>query len=358
MGRPGSSSFGKWSMTEDGDALWAARFRRQVPVCLDVGAPLYADLFAKVADELEAGGALSDIIAPYRHETEGMLLPLRLMAQVHYWVLRGELPELAAYYPTAGGTRPREGAWPRFRAACLERAEELQRLLRGSRVQANYVGRCAPLIGAFHLIARETGLPLSLLEVGCSGGLLLRWDHFRDAPWLPSLFEVPPPMEAAVQVVERRGCDPNPMDPTTEDGALRLKSFVFADSRAEFQQLEEAIEVCRRVPAEIDEADGGDWLPQQLARCRPGAATVIYHSLVIDYLTEASLARMGEAIQRAAAAASSDAPVAWVRFEAPPGASHEKGLPTFEVRLALWPGVDDRLVATAHLWGKQVRWLA
>src|SRR5262249_52767480 len=153
------------------------RFRRHVYLCLDVGAPLYADLFGKTADELDAGGELLDLIAPFREETEGMLLPLRLMAQVHYWVLRGELPELAAHYPTAGGTLPYLGAWPSFRAACLERAEELQRLLGSSRVQANYAGRCAPLMGGFLLIARQTGLPLRLLEVGCSGGLLLRWDH-------------------------------------------------------------------------------------------------------------------------------------------------------------------------------------
>jgi len=296
-----------------------------VPLCLAVGAPIYADLFGKTADEFEAGGELVELIAPYREEREGMLLPLRLMAQVHYWVLRGELPELAAYYPTAGGTMPYEGAWPKFRTACLERAEELQQLLGSSPQQANYVSRCPPLMGGFFLVARQTGLPLRLLEVGCSGGLLLRWDHFRDAPWLPSLFEVRPPLDGEVRVVERRGCDPHPMDPTTEDGSLRLKSFVYADALTEFRQLEEAIEVCRRVPAQIDQADGGDWLPEQLALHRPGVAAVVYHSLLIDYPTQESLARMGEAIQRAAAAASSDAPVAWMRFEAPPWASTRRG---------------------------------
>ena len=71
------------------------------------------------------------------------------------------------------------------------------------------------------------------------------------------------------------------MDPNTEDGALRLKSFVYADTLAEFQQLEEAIEVCRRVRAEIDRANGGDWLPEQLAQRRAGVATVVCHSLLI-----------------------------------------------------------------------------
>ncbi|HET7876851.1 MAG TPA: DUF2332 domain-containing protein, partial [Methylomirabilota bacterium] len=287
---------------------------------------------------------------------EPQLLPLRLMAQVHRWVLCGELPELAAHYPTAGGTLPPDGAWPKFRAACFGRREELRRLL-VSPVQANYVSRCAPLLGGFLLVARRTGLAMRLLEVGCSGGLLLRWDHYRGAPWLPGLFEVPPPLDGEVQVVERRGCDPQPIDPTTAEGALLLKAFLYADMVEEFRRLEEAIEVCRRVPAQVDQADGADWLPEQLARPRPGTVTVVFHSLLLNQPSEASLARMGKAIQRAAAAATPEAPVAWLRFEQPLMPDWSRGLQPFEVRLALWPGGDDRLVATGHLFGGEVRWL-
>lgn len=355
-GRQEGSGLVERSDTGSGDPLWSMRFRRHVFLCLDVGAPLYADLFGRIADDLAAGGPFLDLIAPCREEPEGMLLPLRLMAQVHYWVLRGELPELAACYPTAGGTLPGQEAWPVFQRACLERGEELQRLLGSSSQQANYVSRCAPLMGGFLQVARQTGLPLRLLEVGCSGGLLLRWDQYRDAPWLPSLFDVAPPLDGEVRVAERRGCDPDPIDPTTDEGALRLKSYVYADAVADFRALEEAIDVCRTVPAEIDRADGGDWLPEQLARRASGVATVVYHSLVAEYASEESLARMREAIERAAASASPEAPLAWLRFEAPAGAMHERGLPTFEARLAQWPGGDDRLVATAHLWGRRVRW--
>lgn len=207
-------------LTRGGDALWAARFRRHVPLCLDVGAPLYADLFGKTADELEAGGEFLDIIAPYREEAEGMLLPLRLMAQVHYWVLRGELPELAAYYPTAGGTMPYEGAWPRFRTACLERADKLQRLLGDSRVQANYAGCCAPLMGGFLFIARQTGchsdFSRSAAAAACFCAGTISVMRRGSLPCSRSGH----PLDGEVRVVERHGCDPNPVDPTTEDGAL------------------------------------------------------------------------------------------------------------------------------------------
>jgi hypothetical protein len=57
---------------------------------------------------------------------------------------------------------------------------------------------------------------------------------------------------------------------------------------------------------------------------------------------------MGAAPQRAAAAASAEAPLAWLRLEPAQG--------RFEVRLTLWPGGDDRLLATAtgHGRGREV----
>jgi hypothetical protein len=50
-------------------------------------------------------------------------------------------------------------------------------------------------VGAFLLLARETGMPLRILEVGASAGLLLRWDHYRDCWWFPGMFDVRPPLD-------------------------------------------------------------------------------------------------------------------------------------------------------------------
>ena len=44
--------------------------------------------------------------------------------------------------------------------------------------QTNEVGRAAALLFGFLPVARATGLPFRLVELGASGGLNLRWDRF------------------------------------------------------------------------------------------------------------------------------------------------------------------------------------
>jgi hypothetical protein len=313
-----------------------------------MGSSLYGRLLEAAAADLEAGGSLLRLVWPYRDEPGRLALPLRLLARLHRLVLQGELPRLARHYPSVGGTAGTEDAWPAFRRACEERLPELQAAL-GRPCQTNEVGRCAALMGGFALVTGETGLPLRLLEVGASAGLNLRWDHYRGASWLPALLEEPPPEVGPVEVVERLGCDVDPVDPTSQDGELTLKSFVWADMVDRLRMLEDAIQVCREVPVTVDRADGGDWLPERLAEPCRGVATVVFHSVVVQYVSDRSLARMGTALQRAAAAATAEAPLAWLRLE--PGQGR------FEVRLSLWPGGDDRLLATATGHGREVRWL-
>src|SRR5438034_5449361 len=105
-------------------------------------------------------------------------LALRFMGAVHRLVLEGRAPALARHYPSAGGEAGLEGAWAAFRDT-LEQHRDTLRALVTSPVQTNEVGRSAALLGGFLLVARETGLPLRLLELGASAGLNLRWDHYR-----------------------------------------------------------------------------------------------------------------------------------------------------------------------------------
>src|SRR5439155_2214911 len=104
--------------------------------------------------------------------------------------------------------------------------------------QTNEVGRSAALLGGFLEVAHRTHLPLRVLEIGASAGLNLRWDRYRyesaEGAWgdpssrvrFTHSFEIPPPMNRTADVVEQRGCDLNPIDPATEEGALTLRSFI------------------------------------------------------------------------------------------------------------------------------------
>jgi len=323
-------------------------------------APLYEYLTLRAAVELEEPtNPLTRSLEPFVSERPERFLWLRLLALVHRWVLAGELPELAGFYPSAGGTEgPSSEAWDLFRTAVLARAGELPELLTKP-LQHNEVGRAAALATGFLLLSRETGLPLRLLEVGASAGLLLRWDHYLRSAWFPSMFDGDPPAVAGqARVVERRGCDLHPVDATSVEGRLYLRSMAWADLVTHLQALDEAIAICRQVPAEVDEADGAEWVAKH-ARPQAGTVTAIFHSLMRASGPPSSLVSIDEAIWQAARTARTDAPVAHLRFEAPVDVVREVVDPTrlVEVRLTVWPGGEHRRLATCDVNGRHVRWL-
>jgi hypothetical protein len=145
-------------------------------------------------------------------------------------------------------------------------------------VQTNEVGRCAALLGGFLEVARHTGLPLRLLEVGAAGGLILRWDQYRyeagHEGWGNSHSRVRitgvfgaehPRFDVLAKIVERRGCDASPIDPGTEEGRLTLQSYVWPDQVERFRQLVAAIDVARRVSAHVEQGNAPDWVETALA---------------------------------------------------------------------------------------------
>jgi hypothetical protein len=283
------------------------------------------------------------------------------MAAVHRLVLAGRAPGLARHYPSAGGDASAEGAWRAFRDLLEEQGRELAPLVT-LRCQTNEVGRAAALAFGFLDVAAATGLPLRVLEVGASAGLNLRWDRFRygggGASWgdaaspvdLTGLWAEPPEhADVRVEVVERRGCDLRPVDPTSEEGRLALRASVWADQLQRFARLDGALELAARVPAAVDAASLEDWLPEQLAAPSPGVATVVYHSVVDEYLPSETRRAFHAVLEDAGARATADAPLAWLRLEPTTELRHHG------VRLRTWPGRRERLLATCGAHGAGTR---
>lgn len=337
--------------------------RLQGRLCGQMGSPFYDVLLNRAADDAAAGGPIATVLAGYPHEPVLSAMALRLTGLVHRLVLDGDVPELAAHYPSVGGDGDAERAWPAFRAVVAARAEALRARIAVEGVQTNEVRRTAALVCGFLEVARATGLPLRCLEVGASGGLNLRWDRFRyEAPssaWgdpaspvvlRDSWPEGRPPFDVTAQVAERAGCDPSPIDPTTEAGRRTLLSFVWPDQRERLELLQAAFTVAARVPATVDRANGADWLADRLATPTPGMATIVYHSIVIQYFDQASRDRMQATLREAGARATPGAPLAWLQME--PGGEQA------ELRLTTWPGGDERLIATVGFHGRDVRCVA
>ena len=331
----------------------------QAAACTESASPLYGRVLEAVVDDLRAGGVSARLLAGRGEDPFGSALALRFLGAVHRIVLDGRAPALAAHYPSAGGREGPDLA-ATFLAMLEEHEEELAERIDDG-VQTNEVGRSAVLVGGYASITQRTSLPLRVLEVGASAGLNLRWDHFAydtgrmvsgDAESPVRFAGVwegdPPDLPERFEVVERRGCDRNPLDATTPEGRLTLMSYVWPDQDERFARLDAAIEVAHRVPADVDRADADAWIADRLALPLPGLATVVVHSIVLQYLPPDARARFREAVHAAGARASGAAPMAWLRME-PAG---ERA----ELRLTTWPRGEERVLATAGYHGRPVWW--
>jgi hypothetical protein len=334
--------------------------RWQADACARLGSALYAELFSRAAADVETGGVIARVIGD-RPASNASALGLRLMGSVHRLVLEGDAPALARAYPSAGGDADPDAAWPAFLALVEERFDAVDAGL-DRPVQTNEVGRAGALVGGFLQVAKETGLPLRIFEVGASAGLNLRWDRFRyearGATWGPAESPVrlcsyntdrALPFDVPAEVVERAGCDAAPLDATTDDGRLTLLSYVWPDQVHRIRLLRAALDVAAATPVTVEQAEALTWAEDHW-RPRPGAATVIFHSIVMQYLPDDRRAAFKQFIRaRGPEAATDAAPLAWLRLE-PVG--EEAAL-----RLTTWPGADETTLAWSGFHGQNVRWL-
>lgn len=328
--------------------------------CELAGSPLYATVLAALATDVRAGGPSAVLLGPHADRPRGDATLLRLLAAVHELVLAGAEPDLAMHYPSVGG-HPGPQVGERFVSAVGRHRRALETMIERG-VQTNEPGRSAALIGAYLLLARA-GLPLRIMEIGASAGLNLRFDQYRYEaagasfgpvaspvrfvdPW----FGPAPDLSGRLEVAERRGCDPAPIDPNDEAGRRRLRSLVWPDQPERRARLDAAIAVAARLPVTVDRADAVSWLAEQLAEPVPGTTTVVVHSIVLQYLSPRDRARVVAQLEEGGGRANAAAPLAWLRME--PGGDRA------EVRLTRWPGGRTEQVASSAYHGPPVAWLA
>lgn len=324
--------------------------------CELAGSALYARVLAAVDAEVRSGGPVGRLLAPHADAPVGDAVLLRLLAGVHRLVLTGDAPTLAGHYPSVGGT-PGRRLEADFLAVVAGHTGRLAADLAAG-VQTNEPGRSAALLPGYLELAR-LGLPLRILEVGASAGLNLLFDRYRyeQPPWswgpsdsplvVDAPFLGPPPLAApTIRVVERRGCDLDPIDPTSEAGRTRLRSFVWPDQPDRRARLDAAVAVAADHPVVLERADAVSWLAGVLAHPVPGAVTVVTHSIMFQYLSAADRRTFLATIEAAGARADDGAPLAWLRME-PAG-------DRADVRLTCWPGGETRRVARSAYHGPPV----
>jgi hypothetical protein len=340
-----------------------AAFRGQAAVCAEMGSPFTARLCALVADRLApdtAPIAARILDWPGEPSNRADALPLRLAGALHALVLEGRDAGLAAVYPPneAGD----DALWTAVTAA-LAATTPPSPPASPTRRRPTRPSAAPPSPPATSPSPPRPACPSSSprsapAPASTSPGTASPTPSAPRAgasppprPPRPRLGGPPPPLPPA-RVRERAGCDLRPLDLADPATETRLLSFVWADQAERLARARAAIALARAEGIAVEAADAADWLAARLAAPHPGAAHVVYHSIMWQYLPAATQSRIAGLIEAAGARATAAAPLAWLRLEgdgAQPGAA---------LTLTLWPGGRPRLLARADFHGRWVRWLS
>jgi hypothetical protein len=114
--------------------------------------------------------------------------------------------------------------------------------------------------------------------------------------------------------------------------------------------LRRALDVARSMPVTIDQEGAVDWVAA--IRPRDGVATVLYHSVMWQYLTDNERLAIESSVRSIGSRATAEGPLAWLRLEPPPG-----GQNPMELKLTVWPGGDEETLAVAGFHRQPVQWL-
>ncbi|MCB4859418.1 DUF2332 domain-containing protein [Sphingobium sp. PNB] len=336
-------------------------FERQSHACATLGAPFSAAVLERAGRAIIPGGIVSHLLADWSGVPADRLVrdavALRLLASLHYLVLSGQAPALAACYPPAA--EDPEQAWVTAEQVLIDHAGPVAAILTHE-PQTNEVRRSACLLGGFLTIGREARLPLRCFELGASAGLNSLWDAFRyeigGTIWgdpassviVPSRWEgAAPSPDRDLIVAERHACDRRPIDIRQTADATRLLSYCWAEQRERMERLQAAVALGQSGSLVVEAENAARFVER--AAPKTGFATVVFHSVVWQYILPVEQAQILATLESHAAAATADAPFFWLRMELNETARQ------FELRLWSGPG-HDRLLAVVHPHGEYAVW--
>ncbi|MDH3666952.1 MAG: DUF2332 family protein [Paracoccaceae bacterium] len=341
----------------------AVAFEQQAVACDRLGSPFTAYLCTCLPSLLADDPVLGAALAAWPADPVESALALRLCGALHRLVRSGRVPDLAALYPPAASTGP---ALDRALAASAETHGALLVEWLASAPQTNEVARSGVLLGGLLTIAAKTGLPLTLLEIGSSAGLNLYPDAYAydlahgrtwgraDAEvriasdWRGSL----PPLDASLQIVARAGVDLATVNAADRDQRERMLAYIWPDQPERLARAAAALDHVAAHPPDLARGDAAEWLEARLAEpAEAGTTRVLIHSIMWQYLPARTQARIEAAMDRAGAAATGEAPLAWLRLE-PDGKAGSAAIP-----LTLWPGGGTRELGRGDYHGRFAEWV-
>lgn len=333
-------------------------FRIQAGYCAAMAAPITTRIANVLGPGLTRDSETGRRVLDWPGEPVADALVLRLIGGLHALYRRG-VPEIAPVF-TGMVTDEAEVA-AILHDVFVRHDSELLPWLDGP-PQTNEAGRSAGLMtGILHLATRY-GPKFELIEIGSSAGLNLLIGRYRfdldglkfgpsDSPVeIRPEWRGPPPPHAPVEIVSARGVDIQPLDLSGERDAERLQAYCWVENIERQARLEKTIAMVRAEGARLDQGDAADWVETRLAEPQAeGMTRVLMHSVVWQYLPDATQRRIATAMLAAGERATSERPLGWVMMEP------NRDLHRHEVRVRGWPGdTPMELVALTHAHGAWV----
>ena len=340
--------------------IWG-EFERIAQSCDEMGSPFTAKVCRAVIRVLDTGTATGRRLLSWEGDAAADAVPLRLCGGLHALALQGA-DELTAIYPPNSVEPDRLESILR---EAISRHDSFLSSFIERPPQTNEIARSALLLPGLLEIARQTGLPLALTEIGSSAGLNLFPDkfHYRyhDAEWgdpaysatlVPQMRSGQPDLSGNLTINSRRGSDLSPLDIHRTNHRLRLRAYIWPDQPVRLTRLDAAIAVAQAGDFTLAKADAADFAIAQLAQSKFGECVVLMHSIVWANLPGATRQKIETALKTAGAAATPDAPLAWLRME---GAGENPAHATLQ--LTLWPGGETRILAQGGFHAQWIEWL-
>lgn len=330
----------------------ADRFRAFVEEANSHGCPLYAHLAKCISDDSEVLALAAEVRRPP--------FPNTFFGAVHFLLLNEPDHTLRRYYGslTEMPEDPAE-SYPDFRAFLLDRRAKVIPILHARMTQTNEVRRCSYLVPSFQWIYEKGGArDLALIDVGCSAGLHLLWDHYYydygraqvgrpDSPVqidceLRGSIRPPLPKEFP-PCAYRVGIDLHPIDLRNPEERRWLEALVFPDHADRRILLSAAIDVALNNPVAMVKGDAIDVLPGMLKQVPDSTALCVYHCHAMCQLNEKDWKAFGDMLL----ALSENREIFWLNAEG------------YEVQVRhLWRGDAGRVkLANKDGHGRWVEWL-
>jgi len=290
-------------------------------------------------------------------------MPLRVAGGLHWLFLSGADRQLEPVY--AGLTTDQEiidaivaGLARRYDAPLMAWLDHPP--------QTNEAGRSASIVAALLWLSGRLGPRFEMNEIGASAGVNTMIERYRydlggvtvgpeDSPMrIAPEWRGPKPPAGEVEIAAIRGCDVAPVDLSDPAEALRLKAYVWPDALDRMGRIEAAAALAAERPPLLERKDAGTFVEERVESPQEqGATRVLYHSVMWQYLPEATRRSITASMEQAGAHATRERPLAWIRLET--------NRETFrhELTARYWPGGEEPvMLAEAHPHGAWVEWLA